>query len=144
MAITKILFLLVCPICLTLTSSNFAFANDSTTNAEALGKTQELLLDPQQRDKAGAESAKAAATMKSAESFVGKEHTSELYDITSEVMGTLTNHTNGNVNSMNDATQKSPLDFIKLLTPEEMAKIEALAKKIESERLPSSTTTPTK
>ncbi len=121
-----------------------ALADNTADTADALSKTQDLLRDPNQREKAAKESSKAAATMKSAEDFVGKEHTSDLYDIIADVMGTITNRSQGNVKLMNEDTQKSPENFIKLLTPEQMAKIEALAKKIEAERNPSSTTTPPK
>lgn len=117
--------------------ANVAFAEDSS-NAEALIKTQDLLRDSSAREKSAAESTKASATMKSAESFVGKENAQELYDLTADVMGTITNQSHGDAKLMSEDLKKSPEDFIKFLTPEELAKIEALAKKIESQRNPSS------
>ncbi len=122
--------------------ANFASADAASdaTTAEALSKTQNLLHDRMAREKAAGESTKAAATMKSAESFVGKENTQELYDLSAEIMGTVTNQSNGNVKLMSESLQKSPEDFIKFLNPEEIAKIKALAKKIEAQRSPSSST----
>ena len=136
MAITKMTFYILAFSML----SNFAFADaaSESSKAEALSKTQDLLRDPAARQKAAGESAKAAATMKSAEGFVGKENTQELYDLSAEVMGTVTNQSNGNVKLMSESLQQSPEDFIKFLTPEEIARIEALAKKIEAQRSPSS------
>ena len=124
--------------------STVSLAQAETANAEALKKTQDLLRDPKQREKAAEEDTKAAATMKSVESFSGKEHSQEIYNLSAEVMGTITNRSKGDVNSMKQDTQKTPEEFIKLLTPEQWAKIEALAKKIEAERAPSSSTTPPK
>ncbi len=120
------------------------YADDKAINDEALAKTQALLRDPKQREEAGKQSPKAAATMKSAEEFVGAKHKEELYELVSEVMATMTQKTNGDAKLMNAETQKKPEDFIKMLTPEEIAKIEALAKKIEAERGPSSSLPPPK
>ncbi len=120
------------------------FASDETATAEALSKTQSLLRDPQQRQKAGAESTKAAATMKSVEGMVGPSHTQELYDLSADVLATITNRSKGNTDLMKQDAERKPEEFIKLLTPEQWAKIEALAKKIEAERGPSSTTSPPK
>lgn len=127
-------------------STKLLAASDEDLNAEALSKTQDLLRSSEGRKKAAAESPKAAATMKSAESLVGPNHTQELYDLSAEVMGTMTKRSGGNADKMSADVNKSPEDFIKLLTPEQWAKIQELARKVEAERAPSSNlqTTPPK
>ncbi len=133
MAISKILL----GVAIIFLQAGFALAEDAATT-KALTQTQDLLRDSTMRQKAGAESSKAAATMKSAENFVGKENTDEFYDLSAEIMGTITNQNHGDVKSMTDSLNKSPEQFFEFLTPEEIARIKALAKKIEGQRAPSS------
>ncbi len=120
------------------TASKALSRTDEEINAEALEKTQALLRDPEQRVKAGSEDSKAAATMKSADKFVGPNNTKETYDLTADIFGSLEKKANGNPKEAVDEAQKNPEAFFNSLTPEQQARIHELAKKIESERGPSS------
>lgn len=113
-------------------------ATDEEIKAEALQKTQELLRDPAQRAKYGAESPKAKANLDSTDKLVGPNNTKETYDLTADIFGSMEKKANGNPTAAVEAAQKSPEDFFNSLTPEQQARIHELARKIESERGPSS------
>jgi hypothetical protein len=113
-------------------------ATEEEINAEALKKTQELLRDPTQRKKYGAESQKAAAQLNATDKLVGPNNTKETYDLTADIFGSMERKANGNPKDAVEAAQKSPEDFFNSLTPEQQARIHELARKIESERGPSS------
>ena len=130
----RYLFILLTAMLTALSTSQALGASEEQINAEALQKTQALLRDPNQRAKAASDSSKAAASMKSTESLVGKENSQETYELSADIFANLVKSSNGDPSASIESIQKNPEEFYKSLTPEQQARIHELSKKIESER----------
>jgi hypothetical protein len=97
---------------------------------EALEKTQQLLRDPTQRNAAMKGNQEAQTNNQSLESLVGSQNASGVYDLSAEIFGKIVTDSNGDPAVMQkkiEEAQKNPTAFLNSLTPEQKARIKAIA-----------------
>lgn len=98
---------------------------------EALEKTQKLLTDPAQRQKAIATDQKAQAVHKQVEMVSGSpQNTDKMYQMAAEIMKTVAVQANGNPAKMQELmmqAQRDPAAFLRSLPHEHQAQIQAIA-----------------
>lgn len=116
-----------------------SFAQElSQASLEALEKTQALLRDPAQRSEAMARSADAQRNHAELQKMTGsQDNTNATYDLSADIFGDMTRKTNGDPAQMKrllEEAQRDPEKFLNSLTPEQRARIQSLATKIETEK----------
>jgi hypothetical protein len=107
---------------------------DGPVNNVPLQQTQQMLNDPVLRQKALSSDPRAKAMDSAARQVVGDQNTGDVYELASELMGTLSEQNGGDpvkMMEMLQQLQKNPQAIEKMLTPEQRAKIKAI-----SERMP--------
>lgn len=101
---------------------------------EALQKTQEMLQDPKERNKAIQKDANAVAADQQVRSLAGSDkNTQEIYGLSSDILGDLAKQANGDPNKMLELIEKAKKDpeaFGKTLTPEQKRKLHELSTQI--------------
>ncbi len=118
-----------------------ARADLSSSDQEALRKTQELLRNQQQREKYMKESPDARANHQQLEKLTGnKQTTDSVYGLSAEIFAEIAKDTNGDPVLMQQKlmeAQKNPEAFLKSLPAQHRKAIEEIAGRINSNRGPS-------
>jgi hypothetical protein len=111
-------------------------------NAEALEKTQALLRNRDERNKAINAAPDSQSNHSELEKLVGAgANTDAVYDLTADILANIVGDAKGDPLAMQQRmmdAQKNPQAFLNSLSPEQRARIKAMADKIESNRGPSS------
>lgn len=102
---------------------------------KALRETQELMTNPEQRQAAIEKSPSGKAADQRVKNLLGgdKGMTDEVYALAAEVFGQVVKDANGDpqkMEAMMTEFQRDPASFAKSWTPEQQAKLKALANKI--------------
>jgi len=105
---------------------------------EALLKTQALLNNKIKREQSIKNNPRGQSADQRVKSLsADPDITEEIYKLTADVFGTLVKETQGDPKKMTDLlnkAEKSPEEFSKLFTPEQIEKIRELGKKIEKSK----------
>ena len=100
---------------------------------QALVQTQQLLKDPKARKEAMAKDPKAKATDENVKRVAGSEENSEeMYDLSADIMETITKQANGDPEKMQNLVMdalKDPAAFAARFSPAQKAKLKAIAEK---------------
>jgi hypothetical protein len=110
-----------------------ALALDNASNT-ALKQTQQMMTDPNQRQKTLDTDPRAKAMDTAARQAVGDQNAADVYQLASELMGTLADESGGDPVKMMELlqqAQRDPQSMEGKFTPEQKAKIKAM-----SERMP--------
>lgn len=109
--------------------------SDEAASQEALKETQALLKDPAAREAALKDNPDAAKLNENLKSLAGPQDSEEIYKISADIMGDLMKQSDGDpvkaMQLLQDA-QKDPEHFGANLSPEQRAKIKAIAERIEA------------
>lgn len=101
---------------------------------EALARTQAMLRDPSQRDKATAATKQAQFVDQQTQSLAGTpENKNAIYDLSADIMESLVQKTNGDPEKMKallDQAKNDPKAFADKLTPEQQKKLQEISRKI--------------
>jgi hypothetical protein len=109
-----------------------AFALDPV-NDSALKQTQQMMNDPQQRQKALDADPRAKAMDAAARQAVGDQNTADVYQLASDLMGTLAAESGGDPVKMMELlqqAQKDPQSLEGKFTPEQRAKIKEISQRM--------------
>jgi anion-transporting ArsA/GET3 family ATPase len=109
-------------------------AETSDLVSEALEKTQNVLTNPSELQKVLQSDPKAREADAEVRSLAGSpENVQKLYELASEILGSLVTSTNGDVAKMMaviEEAQKNPAEFAGRFTQEQLQKLSVLAKQI--------------
>jgi hypothetical protein len=100
---------------------------------KALKDTQELLTDKEQRREAVERNAKSRAADRNARDLFGGQMTDEVYALAADVFANVVKSANGDAKKMQEMMaefRRNPAAFAASWTPEQKAKLKALAEKL--------------